>query len=64
MAAIEAGARYVDVEVQADEAYRRDIIEKARIHGCKVIISFHDFQATPEKGKLGGNHGSLLQRGG
>ena len=52
MAAIEAGARYVDVEVQADEAYKRDIIQKARIHGCKVIISFHDFQATPEKGKL------------
>ncbi len=52
MAAIEAGARYVDVEVQADEAYKRDIIEKARIHGCKVIISFHDFQATPEKGIL------------
>ena len=52
MAAIEAGARYVDVEVQADEAYKRDIIQKARMHGCKVIISFHDFQATPEKGKL------------
>ena len=52
MAAIEAGARYVDVEVQADEAYKRDIIQKARIYGCKVIISFHDFQATPEKGKL------------
>jgi 3-dehydroquinate dehydratase I len=52
IAAIEAGARYVDVEVQADEAYKRDIIQKARMHGCKVIISFHDFQATPEKGKL------------
>ena len=52
MAAIEAGARYVDVEVQADEAYKRDIMQKARMHDCKVIISFHDFQATPTKGKL------------
>jgi len=52
MAAIEAGARYVDVEVQADETYKRDIIQKARMHGCKVIISFHDFQGTPEKKKL------------
>lgn len=52
MAAIEAGARYVDVEVQAEEAYKRDIIQKARTHGCKVIISFHDFQATPAKRKL------------
>jgi 3-dehydroquinate dehydratase-1 len=52
MAAIEAGARYVDVEIQAEEAYKRDIMQKARMHGCKVIISFHDFQATPTKGKL------------
>jgi 3-dehydroquinate dehydratase I len=52
MAAIEAGARYVDVEVQADEEYKRDIMQKARMHDCKVIISFHDFQATPTKGKL------------
>jgi 3-dehydroquinate dehydratase-1 len=52
MAAIEAGARYVDVEIQAEEAYKRDIMQKARMHGCKVIISFHDFQATPAKGKL------------
>jgi 3-dehydroquinate dehydratase-1 len=52
MAAIEAGARYVDVDVQADEVYKRDIIQKAKMHGCKVIISFHDFQATPEKRKL------------
>jgi 3-dehydroquinate dehydratase-1 len=52
MAAIEAGARYVDVEIQAEEAYKRDIMQKARMHGCKVIISFHDFLATPTKEKL------------
>ncbi len=51
MAAIEAGAKYVDIEVQSDSAYRKEIIEKAKLNGCKVIISFHDFQATPEKGE-------------
>ena len=51
IAAIEAGAKYVDIEVQSDSAYRKEIIEKAKLKDCKVIISFHDFQATPENGK-------------
>jgi len=52
IAAIEAGAKYVDIEVQSDSAYRKEIIEKAKLKDCKVIISFHDFQSTPEMEKL------------
>lgn len=52
IAAIEAGAKYVDIEVQSESEYRKDIIKKAKLKDCKVIISFHDFHSTPEKEKL------------
>ena len=54
LAAIDAGASYVDIEVESDEAYRREIIERARLKDCKVIISFHDFHKTPEAEELTG----------
>ena len=52
IAAIESGAKYVDVEIQADGDFRKEIVERAKSKNCKVIISFHDFNATPEKEKL------------
>ncbi|MBA4390866.1 MAG: hypothetical protein C0399_07995 [Syntrophus sp. (in: bacteria)] len=52
MAAIDAGASYVDIEIESDSAYRRDIINRARSKGCKVIISFHNFCKTPEAKEL------------
>jgi 3-dehydroquinate dehydratase-1 len=52
IAAIEAGAKYVDIEIESDNACRKEIIEKAKLKDCKVIISFHDFHSTPEKEKL------------
>jgi 3-dehydroquinate dehydratase type I len=45
--AIRHGASYVDIEVEADEAYRRALVEVAKRHGCKVIISYHNFEQTP-----------------
>jgi len=52
VAAIEAGARYVDIEVESGSTYRREIMEKARTKGCKVIISFHDYEKTPPVERL------------
>jgi len=52
IAAIEAGAKYVDIEIQSDGAYRREIIKKAKLKDCKVIISFHDFIVLPNKRSL------------
>ncbi|MCX5807634.1 MAG: type I 3-dehydroquinate dehydratase [Proteobacteria bacterium] len=52
IAAIEAGAKYVDIEVESDIAFKRDILEKAGSKGCKVIVSFHDFEQTPANVKL------------
>lgn len=51
-AALGAGARWVDVEIHATEGYRKRIIEKAHRAGAKVIISFHDYSATPTANQL------------
>jgi 3-dehydroquinate dehydratase-1 len=52
IAAIEAGAKYVDVEVELDIVSKREIMKSAVSKGCKVIISFHDFDNTPGDEKL------------
>ena len=46
-AALAAGARWVDVEIHASEGYRERIIDKAHSVGAKVIISYHNYSATP-----------------
>jgi 3-dehydroquinate dehydratase-1 len=51
-AAIEAGAAFVDVEVDADEKVRGEIMAKARKRGCSTIVSFHDFEKTPVREEL------------
>ncbi len=50
--AIAHGYKYVDVELEADDALRKDLITFAREHDCKVIISTHDFKSTPEELEL------------
>ncbi len=46
--AIESGANYVDIEIEADKKQLESICEIAKKHGCKVIISYHNFENTPE----------------
>ena len=48
-AAIDAGAAYVDLELDSDDSFEKEVVEKARSRGCKVIISFHDYGKTPSK---------------
>ena len=52
MAAIDAGAAFVDIEIETDDRYKEEIIEKARSTGCQVIISYHNFTETPERTEL------------
>lgn len=52
--AIEAGASYVDIELEADSRLRRSIIELARIKGCNIIISYHDYEKTPSEDAICG----------
>lgn len=50
--AIDAGAAYVDVEVDSNDSYKKEIMKTARKKGCTVIMSFHDYNRTPPKGEL------------
>ncbi len=52
LAAIDAGASFVDVELENEPSYRIEIIDRARLKGTKVIISFHDYQKTPSREEL------------
>lgn len=45
--AIEAGAKYVDLEMEAPAAVGRRIREACRSYGTVLIRSFHDFKGTP-----------------
>lgn len=47
IAAIEAGAAYVDIEIESDAAFKHAIITAARENNCKVIVSYHDYDETP-----------------
>lgn len=50
--AIENGASMVDIEIEADEKYKQEIINIAKLNKCKVIISYHNFASTPNKTEL------------
>lgn len=45
--AIESGATFVDVEYEAPASYRDELIEFAHAHQCDVIISYHNYEKTP-----------------
>jgi len=47
-AAIRSGATYVDLEYEEDLSYRQQLIELAWRYKCKVIISYHNFESTPD----------------
>ncbi|HMQ67639.1 MAG TPA: type I 3-dehydroquinate dehydratase [Ignavibacteria bacterium] len=51
-AAIETGAEYVDIETDAENNLKHEIIGFARSQGCKVIVSYHNFKNTPDPGEL------------
>ena len=51
-AAIRAGARYVDLEIEAPEALAERIGLCAEEYGATYIRSFHDFEGTPAEKEL------------
>ena len=46
--AVDAGAAYLDVELDAESGLRQRLAAHARDKGCKVIVSFHDHLETPD----------------
>ena len=51
-AAIRSGATYIDIEYESESAYRQTLIDLAKQYRCKVIISYHNFESTPDIGTL------------
>lgn len=50
--AIIAGAAFVDIEIEADPAFKEELIQTARVQGCRVILSYHNFEITPPRDEL------------
>lgn len=46
--AVDAGARYVDIETEAPAPMGKRLRRKAKSSGTTVIRSFHDFEGTPD----------------
>ncbi len=47
--AIKSGADYIDIEIEADNFYQKELITFAKNNNCKVIISYHNYLGTPEQ---------------
>ncbi len=52
LAAVKAGAAYVDIEVEGENAFKNALVRESQRQGCKVIISYHNFEKTPERADL------------
>lgn len=50
--AIESGATFVDIEFEADDDFRNAIMVYAHVRQCDVIISYHNYEMTPELDEL------------
>lgn len=50
--AIDSGAAFVDIEYEAPESYRNELVDYAHKHKTKVIISYHNFEETPSISEL------------
>ncbi len=44
-----SGADFVDIEYSTRQDLRTDLLERAKETNTKVIISYHDFEKTPEE---------------
>ena len=52
LAAVEAGAAFVDLELDAEARFRDRLVRAARGRNARVIISHHDFRRTPPRPEL------------
>ncbi len=47
--AIISGANYVDIEIDSPQSYIKELSLFAKQNNCKVILSYHNFEQTPNK---------------
>ncbi|MDR2125906.1 MAG: type I 3-dehydroquinate dehydratase [Prevotellaceae bacterium] len=46
--AVQNGAAYIDIELESNEHYKKQLIDLARSCNCKIIISYHNYNETPD----------------
>jgi 3-dehydroquinate dehydratase I len=46
--AIRAGAVFVDLEIESEAGFKNDLIRVAKESHCQVILSYHNFERTPD----------------
>jgi 3-dehydroquinate dehydratase type I len=46
------GARYVDVEIESGAEFISTLRKSATEHNCKLIVSYHNFEKTPDLPEL------------
>lgn len=52
VAAIKKGAKYVDVEIEAPVDHLEYIKSYARANGCRLVVSYHNFEGTQDLEEL------------
>ena len=62
--AIKLGAAYVDIELESSDQFAGQVMEAAARQKCEVIISHHDFEATPDQKGLINKLEQCFRRGG
>ena len=61
--AIKFGANYVDIPLNMPEKLSKKVVQEARKKKCKVIVSYHDFEGTPDYPKLVKMTQKMTQKG-
>jgi 3-dehydroquinate dehydratase type I len=62
--AVHAGAKYIDLEIESSPALKSEIVKEARLKGCHVIFSYHNYKKTPSKKELNRIVGDCFRSGG
>ena len=60
---IEAGASYVDLELETDEDSLKELRTLSEKNGCKIIVSYHDHKKTPSLSELKKIYRSCSEKG-
>ncbi len=50
--AVEAGAAYIDIELNSEPTLATELINAARANNCQTIVSWHDFKCTASRQAL------------
>lgn len=54
VAALNSGARFVDIEIEASTKFKKTLVSLAQKRKARSIISYHNFKLTPSKKALKG----------